>query len=86
METGLGLGTGRVGGYGGFLGMERTGRRACLAKSSVCLIGSKPEHAVYLHISIQYIKYSLVFFIQKILFFSFLAFFKFPGLVKNLTA
>lgn len=33
-----------------------------LAKSSICPIGLKPEHAVYLHISVQYIKYSLGFF------------------------
>lgn len=52
-------------------GTERTGTGACLAKSSVCLTGSKPEHAVYLHISVQYIKYSFIFFIQKILFFPF---------------
>lgn len=38
------------------------GAGAHLAKSSVCLIGSKTDHAVYLHISVQYIKYSLVFF------------------------
>lgn len=59
-----------------------------LAKSSICPIGLKPEHAVYLHIRVQYIKYSLVFFFlsKKYFFFSFLAFFKFPGLVKNLTA
>lgn len=61
------------------------GMGARLAKSSVCLIGLKPEHVVYLHISVQYIKYSLVFY-PKNTFFSFLAFFKFPGLVKNLTA
>lgn len=61
---------------------------ACFAKSSVCLSGSKPEHVVYLHISVQYIKYSFFFFFfyPKNTFFSFLAFFKFPGLVKNLTA
>lgn len=72
VETGLGLGTGNLGlqGYGGLGKMGRT------AKSSVCPIGSKPEHAVYLHISVQYIKYSLVFFfIQKNTFFSFLRFF-----------
>lgn len=70
----------------GLWGTERTGTGIHLAKSSVCLIGLKPEHAVYLHISVQYIKYSLVFFYPKNTFFSFLAFFKFPGLVKNLTA
>lgn len=48
-----------------------------LAKSSICPIGLKPEHAVYLHIRVQYIKYSLVFFffIQKILFFFLFSFF-----------
>lgn len=50
-----------------------------LAKSSICPIGLKPEHAVYLHISVQYIKYSLVFFfIQKILFFFLFSFFQIP--------
>lgn len=86
METGLGVVTGRVGGYGELGGgVGGFGMGVRLAKSSVCLIGSKPEHVVYLHISVQYIKYSLVFY-PKNTFFSFLAFFKFPGLVKNLTA
>lgn len=71
METGLGLGTGRVGGYGELGGAGRTGMGACLAKSSVCLIGLKPEHAVYLHISVQYIKYSLFFLSKKYFFFLF---------------
>lgn len=59
-------------GYGG-LGVWKGLGGACLARSNCCLVGLKPKHAVYLHISIQYIKYSLVF-IQKILFFSFYLF------------
>lgn len=55
-------------------GKDLGGGGACLARSNCCLVGLKPKHAVYLHISIQYIKYSLVFFIQKILFFSFYLF------------
>lgn len=72
METGLGLGTGKWGwSYRGLWGMGRTGMGGSLAKSSICPIGLKPEHAVYLHISVQYIKYSLgcFFFIQKNTFF-----------------
>lgn len=55
-------------------GTERTGTGARLAKSSVCLIGSKPKHAVYLHISVQYIKYSLVFYPKNTFFFLFYLF------------
>ena len=60
--------------------------------TSVCLIGWMPKHAVYLHISVQYVKYSFAVLSKKyffVLFFSFFflfCFFKFPGLVKNLTA
>lgn len=77
MATGWGFGTGSVGIVEDLLGTERMG-------TSVCLIGSKPEHTVYLHISVQYIKYS--FLNPKNTFFFFLTFFKFPGLLKNLTA
>lgn len=52
-------------------GTERTGTGACLAKSSVCLTGPKPDHAVYLHISVQYIKYSFIFLSKKYFFFLF---------------
>lgn len=62
METGKGLGMGGAGGYVGLGGDGKDWAGAHLAKSSVCLIGSKPKHAVYLHISIQYIKYRLFFF------------------------
>lgn len=83
MERGLGLGTGTWGwGYGGFLGqgIGRTwtggdGLGANLAKSSVCPISLEPEHTVYLHISVQYIKYSLLFFLSKKYFFFLFSFF-----------
>lgn len=66
MEKGGGSGAGKSGqGCGG-----PWGGGSILAKSSVCSVGSKPEHTVYLHISIQYIKYSL-FFYPKNTFFSF---------------
>lgn len=42
-----------------------------IARSNCCLVGLKPKHAVYLHISIQYIKYSLVFLSKKYFFFLF---------------
>ena len=71
METGLGLGREGLGVMEGLGGRKGLGTGACLAKSSVCLSGSKPEHAVYLHISVQYIKYSLVVLSKKYFFFLF---------------
>lgn len=43
--------------------------------TSVCLIGWMPKHAVYLHISVQYIKYSLAVLSKKYFFFLFIFFF-----------
>lgn len=72
-KQGRGLEWEGLGGYGGLGVWKGLWGGACLARSNCCLVGLKPKHAVYLHISIQYIKYSLVF-IQKILFFSFYLF------------
>lgn len=78
METGPVMGI--VGIMEDSLGTEREG-------TSVCLIGWMPKHAVYLHISVQYIKYKWAVLSKKYFFFPFHHFFfKFPGLVKNLTA
>lgn len=75
-------------------GVEGGGGGGVIGGGLIGLEAKTKTRFAYLHISIQYIKYSLVFFFffflksKKILFFFsfFSPFFKFPGLVKNLTA
>lgn len=89
-----------VGGGGRGVGMARgrgcraLGRRkegGGVTGGGLIGLGAKKNTFAYLHISIQYIKYSLVFFSflnpkNTVFFLFFTFFFKFPGLVKNLTA